>query len=94
MLTFVSESEMRLKNVKPEFRVNNLEYETKDGEREPVEEEFMRLSFNLAKSDTIANQPGFVVDMYDEKHTYRFVFSERKASTKYTLAVEERFKNR
>ena len=93
-LRFVANSDIRLKDVKPEFRVNNMDYEATRDECERVEDEFKELNFNISKCDTIANQPGTAVDMYDEKHTYRFMFTERFASTKYTLAVEEMFKNR
>ena len=33
-------------------------------------------------------------DMYDDKHVYRFMFSERKSSTKYVLAIEEMYKQK
>ncbi len=91
-LIFVSSSDTRLKNVKAEFKVNNLACEETGGEREPVEEEFLNLAFNVAKSDTIAYQPGTLIDMYDENHTYRFMFEDRFAATKYALAVEELYK--
>ncbi|MBR4800496.1 MAG: 1-acyl-sn-glycerol-3-phosphate acyltransferase [Clostridia bacterium] len=93
-LRFVCTDDMRLKNIAYDYEINNMEYEVKGQEREPVEDEFKHVEFNITKCDTIANQPGFAVDMYDEKHTYRFVFDSRKPSTKYTLAVEEMFKNR
>jgi hypothetical protein len=38
---------------------------------------------------TVANIPGTSVDIYDEKHTSRFIFSKELAASKYTLAVEE-----
>ncbi len=92
-LSFVCSDDMRLKDVVYDYEVNNMQYEVKGQEKEPVEDDFKYISFNISKCDTIANQPGFAVDLYDEKHTYRFVFADRQASTKYTLAVEELFKN-
>ena len=91
-LKFSASSDTRLKSVKAEFKVNDLACEETGGEKEPVEEEFLSLAFNVAKSDTIAYQPGTLIDMYDENHTYRFMFTDRFAATKYALAVEERFK--
>ena len=91
-LTFVASHNMRNKNVKAEFKVNDLACEDEGGEQEPVEEEFLHISFNTSKCDTIAYQPGTLIDMYDEKHTYRFMMLNRFSATKYALAVEERYK--
>ena len=91
---FKADGDMRVKNVQPEFKVNNLGYEAQGDEKEPIEEEFKSLKFNISKSDTIATQPGTLLDFYDENHTYRFMMTERFAATKYMLAVEEMFKNR
>ncbi len=52
------------------------------------EEEYQGLSFRLCNGEGIANIPGDSVDMYDEKHVYRFVFTHHKASTKYVLAAQ------
>ena len=91
---FKADGDMRLKNVQPEFKVNNLDYEAQSDEMEPIEDEFKSLKFNISKSDTIATQPGTLLDFYDENHTYRFMMVNRLAATKYMLAVEEMFKNR
>lgn len=94
MLHFVADSNMRETGVTSEFKVNDMKYDEVGGGLEPVEEDFLDVSFNIENSDTIANQPGAIVDMYDEKHIYRFMLKDRLASTKYTLCVEENFKNR
>ena len=57
--------------------------------REAVEEEFLEISRPTKNYVTVANIPGTSVDIYDEKHTYRFIFSKELAASKYTLAVEE-----
>lgn len=92
--TFDASSDTRLKNVLPEFKVNNLDYAEDDNETEPVEPEFMHLEFNITNCDTIATQPGTLIDFYDENHTYRFMLINRLAATKYMLAVESMFENR
>ena len=45
--------------------------------------------FPIKNFVTIANIPGDSLDLYDEKHTYRMMFSKEKASTKYVLSIEE-----
>ena len=37
--------------------------------------------------------PGMSIDMYDDKHVYRFMFAERMPSTKYVLYIEQMFKS-
>ncbi|MBO4554766.1 MAG: 1-acyl-sn-glycerol-3-phosphate acyltransferase [Clostridia bacterium] len=91
---FVADGDVRVSGVESQFKVNDMKYEQKEGEVEPIEDDFKDVSFNISNSDTIANQPGAIVDMYDEKHIYRFMLKDRLASTKYTLCVEENFKNR
>ena len=93
-LRFEADGDTRLKDVKAEFQVNNMAYEKCGDQCEPIEEEFLSLEFGIAKCDTIANQPGSVVDMYDDKHVYRFMLVDKQASMKYTLAVEELFRLR
>ena len=93
-VTFEADGDTRLKNVSPEFKVNDLDYETKDDEVEPIEDEFKHLKFNISNCDTIATQPGTLLDFYDENHTYRFMMKGRLAATKYMLAVEELYKKR
>ncbi len=93
-LHFVADGDVRIGGVESEFHVNDMKYEQKEGAPEPIEDDFKNVSFNIANTDTIANQPGAIVDMYDEKHIYRFMLKDRLASTKYTLCVEENFKNR
>ena len=92
-LRFVADGDMRVKDIKAEFKVNDMDYDIKDEDLEPIEDDFKDVSFNISNSDTIANQPGSIVDMYDDKHIYRFMLKGRLASTKYTLCVEENFKN-
>ena len=89
-----ADGDTRLKNVQPEFKVNNLDFEAEGSEREPIEEEFKHLRFNIVKCDTIATQPGTLLDFYDENHTYRFMLKGRLSATKYMLAVESMFENR
>ena len=64
-----------------------------DTDTEPVEPEFLALSFPVRNFVTVANIPGDSLDLYDEKHTYRMMFAEDKASTKFVLAIEEINKN-
>ena len=63
-------------------------------ERMKVEDEFKDIVFPINRTDTVANLPGTALDMYDDKHVYRFMFSERKSSTKYVLAIEEMYKQK
>jgi len=93
-LRFVADGNMRVKGVKSEFKVNDMAYEQNGEELERIEDDFLDVSFNISGCDTIANQPGAIIDMYDEKHIYRFMLKDRLASMKYTLCVEQLFKNR
>ena len=46
----------------------------------------------MSRCDTVANLPGSAVDMYDDKHVYRFMFDKVMAATKYALCIEEAYK--
>lgn len=72
------------------YGVNNMEcdYSTTD-KLEPVEDEFKHLSFPIKNLETVAYLPGLALDMYDQTHTYRFMFSSQMIATKYAVAIEE-----
>lgn len=89
-IEFKSTLETRPVNISSEYKIGDMNYDLNaEGEREPVEDEFKRLVFPVKHFVTIANIPGSSLDIYDEKHTYRMMFSAELASTKYALAVEE-----
>ncbi|MGN0743686.1 MAG: 1-acyl-sn-glycerol-3-phosphate acyltransferase [Christensenellales bacterium] len=91
-LRFDSEQTQRPANVKAKFGVNSMTYDAgENAVSEPVEEELRHLSFAINRCDTVANLPGTAIDMYDDKHVYRFMFADRNASTKYVLAIEQAF---
>ena len=93
-LVFHTDQRQRPEKVDEEFRINGMVFSFKGKETEPVEEEFYDLEFSLKTLDTIASLPGTSVDMYDDKHVYRFMFDKQIASTKYVLAIEELYKLR
>lgn len=94
-LEFVSKLDRRPINVASEYKVGDMNYDAgSDCETEPVEDAFKHLVFPVKNYVTIANIPGSSLNIYDEKHTYRMMFSEDLASTKYALAVEEMAKIR
>ncbi len=94
-LTFDCTKKQRPKKVESKYGVNAMQFEFFYGEGvEDVEEEFWHLEFSTKNADTIANMPGTSVDMYDEKHVYRFMLEKGVSSTKYVLAIEEAFKQR
>lgn len=95
-LTFRSALTRRPVKVDSTYRVSAMDYKIAENavETEPVEEEFMALSFPVRNFVTVANIPGDSLDLYDEKHTYRMMFADDKASTKYVLAIEEINKHR
>ena len=90
-LTFTSALTRRPAKVDSTYHICSMDYDIaqNEGETEPVEEEFMSLSFPVRNFVTVANIPGDSLDIYDEKHTYRMMFPEEKASTKMVLAIEE-----
>ncbi len=92
-LRFDTDWVVRPVGVKAKYLVNNmvLDFDVADG-IEPVEEEFRHLEFSISRCDTVANIPGTAVDMYDDKHVYRFMFDKKLASTKYALFIEEAYK--
>lgn len=65
-----------------------------DSPKEPVEEEFLSITMPTKNYVTIANIPGTSVDIYDDKHTYRFIFAKDLAASKYAMAIEEMAKLR
>lgn len=84
----------RPSKVKARYGVNNMTYEVdKRCGFEPVEEEFKHIKFAINRTNTVANLPGTAIDMYDESHVYRFMFCNRKSSTKYVIAIEQMYKN-
>lgn len=84
----------RPSKVKAKYGVNNMTYEVSGTcDTEPVEDEFLHIEFATNRTSTVANLPGTAIDMYDEKHVYRFMFCNRKASTKYVIAIEQTYKN-
>jgi len=92
-LRFHTDWQTRPKGVKSKYGVNSMSYAV-DSEQgtEPVEAEFKDIEFAVKRTDTVANLPGTALDMYDDKHVYRFMFAERKSSTKYVIAIEEMYK--
>lgn len=93
-LSFDTDWTQRPKDVKSKYGVNCMTYEVNEKAGfEPVEDEFRHVEFPVKRCDTVANLPGTAIDMYDDKHVYRFMFAERSASTKYVLAIEQMFKN-
>lgn len=58
------------------------------GELSEADANCRELVFHVRNFVTVANLPGTSLDMYDENHTYRMVFTDRKASTKYVLSIE------
>lgn len=92
-LRFHTDWQTRPKGVKSKYGVNTMSYDVDEKQgTEPVEDEFKDIVFPINRTDTVANLPGTALDMYDDKHVYRFMFAERKASTKYVLAIEEMYK--
>ena len=69
----------------------SLDFDTANG-TEKVEDEFKHVEFVVSRCDTVANLPGSAVDMYDDKHVYRFMFDKVMAATKYALCIEEAYK--
>lgn len=90
-LTFEADGDYRPKNVDSKYKIGEMDFTSpvEGVETEPVEEEFKHMVFPIKNFVTIANIPGDSLDLYDEKHTYRMMFSKEKASTKYVLSIEE-----
>lgn len=92
-LSFDSSQTQRPRGISPKYGVNNMSFKYDESlGTEPVESELMHLELSTSRCDTVANLPGTAVDMYDDKHVYRFMFDRVMASTKYTLAIEEAYK--
>ena len=94
-LSFASALTRRPVKADSTYHVSAMDYRISadDTDTEPVEPEFMALSFPVRNFVTVANIPGDSLDLCDEKHTYRMMFAEDKASTKFVLAIEEINKN-
>lgn len=92
-LCFDTDWQERPVGVKSKYGVNNmsLDFDTANG-TEKVEDEFKHVEFVVSRCDTVANLPGSAVDMYDDKHVYRFMFDKVMAATKYALCIEEAYK--
>ena len=88
-LSYTATESERQSRVKAVYKVGDVGLKVmKKSKTEPVEDEFKSVSQLVKGYSTIATLPGISLDLYDEKHTYRFVFSEETASTKYALAIE------
>lgn len=85
-MAFVCENNRRAASAKTDDRINRMEYSLNEQSTVEVEEEFRSFSFKLLQGDDIAYNPGDSIDIYDEKHIYRFMFAKRKAATKFALA--------
>ena len=55
---------------------------------ESLKNRLNRLEFPLKNYNTIANIPGYSIDMCDSEYAYRFVVTSRPSSAKYALAIE------
>ena len=55
---------------------------------EPLKQRISRLDFPLKNYDTIANIPGYSIDMCDNDYSYRLVITSRPSAAKYALAIE------
>ena len=88
-LSYTATESERQSRVKAVYKVGDVGLKVmKKSKPEPVEDEFKSVSQLVKGYSTIATLPGISLDLYDEKHTYRFIFSEETASTKYALAIE------
>lgn len=89
-LRFDTEQKSRMKRIKlkPKSDKTNPNLCKTKGETVEVEEAFKHISFDLKNCVTAANIPGDSIDMSDENHTYRMAFTDCKASTLYTYAIE------
>jgi hypothetical protein len=94
-ITFKSNMEERPKKIITEYGVGkfDVDFDYSEGV-EPVEDEFKDLTFKISNNESIANNPGESLELYDAKHSYRIMFLEEKASTEYALAIEELYKLR
>lgn len=92
-LIFDCTQKNRPNGINPKYGVNNMtfSYNEKLG-FESVENEFLHIELSTDRCDTVANLPGTALDLYDDKHVYRFMFDGVMASTKYALAIEEAYK--
>lgn len=55
---------------------------------EPLKQRISKLDFPLKNYDTIANIPGYSIDMCENDYAYRFVVTSRPSAAKYALAIE------
>ena len=94
-LLFVSNSDVRPKNMVSEFGVSKFDFKLDtDGETEPVEDELKKIEFALKNLESVDPNPGKALELYDSAHSYRIAFTVQEASTKYALAIEELYKLR
>ena len=94
-LLFVSNSDVRPKNMVSEFGVSKFDFKLDtDGEMEPVEDELKKIEFALKNLESVDPNPGKALELYDSAHSYRIAFTDQEASTKYALAIEELYKLR
>ena len=73
-----------------EIDENNIKYLLKndlDG-LEQLKNSLKHLEFDLKNYSSIANIPGYSIDMCDGDHAYRFVVKSRPSSAKYALVIE------
>ncbi len=88
-LTYTTTEKQRQSHVKAVYKVGDVGLRVlRKSKTEDVEDEFLTISQSVKGYTTIATLPGRSLDLYDEKHAYRFVFNEDMASTKYALAIE------
>ncbi|MCQ2602325.1 MAG: 1-acyl-sn-glycerol-3-phosphate acyltransferase [Clostridia bacterium] len=88
-IEFSSVLDKRPKCMNAKYKVGDFHYSyDENGEFEPVEDEFQKIVFPVKNYVTVAYLPGSSLDFYDDKHTYRMMFSDDLASTKYALAIE------
>jgi len=73
-----------------EIDENNIKYLLKNdlGGLEQLINSLKHLEFDLKNYSSIANIPGYSIDMCDGDHAYRFVVKSRPSSAKYALVIE------
>ena len=73
-----------------EIDENNIQYLVKDdsSQLELLKSNLKHMEFDLKNYSSIANIPGYSIDMCDSTHAYRFVIKSRPSSAKYALVIE------
>lgn len=94
-ITFKSNMDERPKKIITEYGVGkfDVDFDYSEG-TEAVEDEFKDLTFVVRNNESCAFNPGHSIELYDLKHSYRIMFTERTASTEFVLAIEELYKQR